>query len=140
MAGGKGGSELDELKAAVATFCERPDHHLSPAQLGQELIELRHVCDRLELEFSVSAARFAATEEYEDQGSVSPIDWIRHACKMSGHAASERVCVGEEAERLPLGFEAVADGQIGFAHLALMARTSDALPRSPSTQDFDEPR
>ena len=124
----------------MANFCERPDAHLTPAQLGQELIELRHVCDLLELEFSVSAARFAATEEYEDQGSVSPIDWIRHQCKMSGHAASERVCVGEEAERLPLGFEAVADGQIGFAHLALMARTSDALHRSPSTQDFDEPR
>src|SRR3981081_782160 len=144
MAGGKGGvapggSELDELKGAVATFCERPDQHPSPAQLGQEQVELRHVGDRLELEFSVGAACFAATEEYEDQGSVSPIDWIRHACKMSGHTAAERVCVGEEAERLPLSFEAVTDGQIGFAHLALMARPSSALHQSRTTQDFDEP-
>src|ERR1700716_1675713 len=85
-----------QLLAAVSTFCERPDRHLSPGDLGQELVALRHVCHRLELEFSVGAARFAATEESEDQGSVIPIDWIRHQCKMSGHAASERVCVGEE--------------------------------------------
>src|ERR1700716_1943544 len=90
------GGAIHQLQAAVAAFCDRHDHHLTPAELGQELVELRHLCDRLELDFSVSAARFAATEEYEDQGSVSPIDWIRHQCKMSGHAASERVCVGEE--------------------------------------------
>src|SRR3981081_3159455 len=106
MAGGKGGaapggSELNELKAAVAIYCERPDQHPRPAHLGQELVERRHVCDLLELEFSVGAARFAATEEYEAQGSVSPIDWIRHQCKMGGYAASERVCVGEEMERVP---------------------------------------
>ena len=99
---------------------------------------LRHVCDRLELEFSVLAGRFAASDEYEAQGSVSPIDWIRHSCRMSGHAAAERVCVGEEMERLPLSTEAVAAGRIGFAHLALMARTCSALEHSPTTTGFDE--
>src|SRR3984893_16761793 len=141
MAGGKGGvapagSGLVELLAAVSTFCERLGRYLSPAQLGEELVQLRHICDRLELEFSVSAARFAATDEYEAQGSVSPIDWIRHQCKMSGHAASERVCVGEELERLPLSTEAVGEGRIGFAHLALMARTSRGLHQSSTPKRF----
>jgi hypothetical protein len=80
----------------------------------------------------------AATDEYDVQGSVSSISWIRHQCRMSSHAAAERVCVGEEVERLPLSIEALEDGRIGFAHLALMARTSNALHESPTTQSFDE--
>jgi len=143
MAGGKGGvapqgSELTELLAAVRTFSERPHRHLSPGRLAQELIQLRHACDRLELEFSLSAARFAATDEYQAQGSITPIDWIRHQCRMSGHAAAERVCVGGEMERLPLSIEALEEGRIGFAHLALLARTSSALHESPTTKGFDE--
>src|SRR6202165_4397936 len=110
MAGGRGGvapqgSELTELLAAVRTFSERPDRHQSPGRLAQELIQLRHACDRLELEFSLSAAHFAATDEYQAPGSIPPIDWIRHQCRMSGHAAAERVCVGGEMERLPLSIE-----------------------------------
>jgi hypothetical protein len=143
MAGGKGGVapqgwELTELLAAVRSFSERPHRHLSPGHLAQELIQLRHACDRLELEFSLSAARFAATDEYEAQGSITPIDWIRHECRMSGHAAAERVCVGEELERLPQSITALEEGRIGFAHLALMARTSSALHESPTTRGFDE--
>src|SRR6202171_3415674 len=143
MAGGRGGvapqgSELTELLAAVRTFSERPDRHLSPGRLAQELIQRRHACDRLEVEFSLSAARFAATDEYQAQGSITAIDWIRHECRMSGHAAAERVWVGGEVERLPQSIEALEAGRIGFAHLALMARTSSALHQSASTQGFDE--
>src|SRR3981081_3433743 len=105
MSGGKGGagsrrSGLTALESAVGSFCQLPSHDLSAGELAEELIRLRHLCDLLELEFSESAARFAATDEYEAQGSVSPIDWIRHQCKMGGYAASERVCVGEEMERV----------------------------------------
>src|ERR1700730_5060187 len=85
------GEGVSDLVAAIEIFCERPKHHLSPRQLAQELTQLRHACDRLELEFSLSAARFAASDEYDLQGSVSPTSWIRHQCRMSGHAAAERV-------------------------------------------------
>jgi hypothetical protein len=135
---GPSSGAIVDLLTAVGTYCERPNRHLSSGQLAQELIQLRHACDRLELEFSLSAARFAATDEYEVQGSVSPISWIRHQCQMSGHAAAERVRVGEEADRLPQSVEAVNDGRIGFAHLALMARTSSALRESPTSDSFDE--
>src|SRR3981081_3042906 len=143
MSGGKGGvgsrrSGLTALESAVGSFCQLPSQDLSAGELAEELIRLRHICDLLELEFSESAARFAATDEYEAQGSVSPVDWIRPQCKMGGYAASERVCVGEEMERLPHSLEALCEGRIGFAHLALMARTSSALHTSATTRDFDE--
>jgi hypothetical protein len=44
--------------------------------------------DVLELKFATTAPSFAATDEYDRQGSVIAIDWIRHHCKMSGHAAA----------------------------------------------------
>jgi hypothetical protein len=46
--------------------------------LGYKLIGLRQAIDSLELEFAQTAAEFAGTNEYDEQGSTSPIDWIRH--------------------------------------------------------------
>lgn len=68
---------------------------VSDAQLGEELIHLRHQIDMMELAFSLRAAEFATTEEWEAQGSVSAIDWIRLNCHMTGNAAADRVAVGE---------------------------------------------
>jgi hypothetical protein len=108
------------------------------AALSAELIAMRRVIDRLELTFSAAAARFAATDEYERQESLSPIDWVRHHCRMSGHGAAQRVCVGEQLKRTPLTAMAVEEGLVGFGHLALMARTSQAITDSPTGTTFDE--
>ena len=143
MSGGKGGivsvePEIGNLLTAIDAFCARSKVGRSGRVLATELVELRHACDRLELDFSETAADFAATDEYEIQGSITPIDWIRHNCRMSGHAAAERVCVGEHAASLPQSTDALCDGQIGFAHLALLARTARALSESETAQSFDE--
>ena len=110
----------------------------SGPELGEELILLRRTCDLLELEFSETAGEFAASNQYEREGSVTAIDWIRHQCKMGGHAAADRVCVGGQLARLPLSSEALAEGQIGFAHLSLLAHTARALSAAPTGRGFDE--
>jgi len=46
---------------------------------------------------------------------------------MTGGAAADRVCAGEQKERLVQSVAAVAQGEIGFAHFALLARTSAAV-------------
>src|SRR5258708_26680692 len=95
----------------------------SDGQLAADLIHLRHAIDLLELEFSRDCATFAASDEYEVQGSTTPIDWIRHNCKLSGHAAAERVCTGNQLEALAASVEATLDSPIGYAPLPLMAPT-----------------
>ncbi len=124
---------IAELAAAIDRFCDREAAE-SPEAAGWELTHLRHQCDRLELEFSRNAATFAATDEYEVQGSISPIHWIRHHCHMGGGATADRVAVGELAQSLPQSTQATEDGQIGFAHLALIARTAAAVGNSRSTR------
>src|SRR5579864_9090072 len=100
---------------------------VSDAELGEELINLRHEIDMMELAFCSRAAEFAATEEWDAQGSVSPIDWIRLNCHMTGNAAADRVAVGERMAELPESLQALAATRIGFAHLAVMTRTADAV-------------
>jgi hypothetical protein len=46
---------------------------------------------------------------------------------MSGGAASARICAGQQVEHLGQSSKAMADGEIGFAHFALIARTSAAV-------------
>jgi Domain of unknown function (DUF222) len=100
---------------------------VSGTGLAERLIGLRNSIDLLELEFSRIAGDFAQTEEYDQQGFDSPISWLKENCHMSGGAAADRVCVGEQRERLADSLAAVAEGTIGFAHFALLARTSAAV-------------
>src|SRR5258708_15594494 len=104
--------------------------------MGVEQMKLRHECERHELEFSETAAQFAATSESDLEGSNGPIDWIRHNCMMGSYAAAERVCVGEQISVLPQSIDAMENNQIGFAHLALLARTANALSESDTSRGF----
>src|SRR5579864_1861647 len=108
----------------------------SGPELAEKLIQLRHVIDFLELSFAQTAADFAETEEYEEQGSVSAIDWIRINCHMTSSAAADRVRVGDHLDQLPDSVYAMARGEIGFAHLSVLARTAGALPDSFQESDL----
>src|SRR5260370_23700180 len=94
--------------------------------LGYKLIGLRQAIDSLELEFAQTAAEFARTDEYDEQGSTSPIDWIRHTCHMTSTSAAACLAVGKNLERLPVSGQSLQSGEAGFAHLTVMARTLNA--------------
>jgi hypothetical protein len=103
------------------------------------MVRVRHVLDLTELGFSRVAYSFAETTEFEDEGSVSPIDWIRHNCRMGAGTAADRVNVGRQMDTLQRSTKAVADGEIGFAHLSLIARTASMVEDSKSSGGpFDE--
>ena len=97
------------------------------AELASRLVELRHYIDDLELEFSELAAEFAQSRHWEHQGSNSAIDWLRFHCHMTSNAAADRVAVGERAVQMPESQLAMRDGEVGFAHLTVMARTANAV-------------
>ncbi len=100
---------------------------VSGAELAERLTQLAFAADMINLEFAKVAAAFAETDEYDEQGFDSPISWIKANCHMSGGAAADRVCAGEQLERLGRSVAAVGMGEIGFAHFALIARTSAAV-------------
>src|SRR5712671_6521807 len=81
------------------------------AEMLEELIRRRLRIDTDEIEFSLLAAKFAQTDEYDEQGFNSPIACLKAACHMRSGAAADRVCVGEELARLDRSAEAVACGE-----------------------------
>lgn len=97
------------------------------------LIELRAQIDALELEFSRLASEFAETGYWYYDGSNTAIDWLRFNCRMTSTAASDRLAVGRHVGKMTASVNAMEAGEIGFAHIAVMARTADAIRGS-----FDE--
>ena len=91
------------------------------------MMRKRKAIDLMELSFAEDAAAFASTDEYDELGFVSPIDWIRFNCHMTSGAAAASVAVGRTMDRLPRSVEAVSQGEIGLAHVTVMARTAEAL-------------
>ena len=133
-----GSEPIASVVRAVERLRARDRAGRAQAQVAQELIDLRHASDLLEVEFATVAAEFAASDEYERRGSATPVHWIRHSCNMTGHAAAGAVCVGEQMERLPNTVAALDAGDIGFGHVALLAGTARAASESPSASPFDE--
>ena len=63
----------------------------------------------------------------EDEGYNSPTDWLRFNCHLTDKVAGDRIKVGEHLPRLPMSLDYLRDGEIGYAHLAVMARTAAAV-------------
>ncbi len=95
--------------------------------LRERLIQRRHAIDQQELAFAQAAAEFAASDAWDEDGSVSAIDWMRFHCHMTAGAAANAIAVGKSLARMPESHQALGAAEIGYAHLAVMARTAQAL-------------
>ena len=95
---------------------------------AQRLIRMRYAIDLQELAFARACAEFAETDFYDEDGSNTPIDWIRINCHMTSQTAADRVAVGRQVPNLTHSVAAMAHGDIGFAHITVMARTANAVP------------
>jgi len=105
------------------------------ARLALDLVGLRREIDRLELRFSQAAAAFAATGLWDDEGFNSALDWIRINCRVTSNTAADRLSVGRRLADLDRSVAAMDAGEIGFAHVTVMARTAEAVGEA-----FDEGR
>src|ERR1700674_5410926 len=87
------------------------------AEEADELKQIFRQLDLLLLRASGVAARFAAKPYYEEQGYVSPIEWIRFECHQTSTAAADVIAVGENLERLPQTVRPGEDGESTLGHL-----------------------
>src|SRR5437660_5728731 len=94
--------------------------------LGEALIQIREAgIDPLEAVFATGVRRFDKSGEYKADGALSLTAWLRWKCKLSGGAAMERVEVARQLEKLPQIEAAFANGDVGFQHVAVLARTAE---------------
>jgi hypothetical protein len=101
-------------------------HEAEGEDLGEGLIQIRESgIDPLEAAFAGGVRRFDRSGEYRADGALSVTDWLKWKCKLSGGAAAERVEIGRQLERLPKTEAAFANGDLGYQHVALIAKTAD---------------
>ena len=106
---------------------------LEPEDLALRLLANQHKIDLLLLDQSVLAAEFVQTDLADAEGYATPHDWMRLNCHLTSNAVSDRVRVGEHMAELSETVQAVSRAEIGYSHLATMAKTAEAVG-----EKFDE--
>src|SRR5216684_8027331 len=106
--------------------------------LGDDLTELRRAMDRIEFQFSRRLDLFARRQGYVAFGFVTLISWLRRACRLSPGAASQHAELARNLPSLPDTSTALAAGDIGFHHAAVIAHSvtevgAEAVKRQEST-------
>src|SRR3977135_1748520 len=116
-----------DVQASAASQLAFEERSNEGAEVAEELRQVLHESDLLQLHAAGLAARFAATKYYDEQGYATPIDWIRFNCHQTTNAAADLIAVGKNLERMPESTQAVGRGEIGFAQLKPRARTASAV-------------
>jgi hypothetical protein len=131
MIEGAGGApvrpEIAHLFEAIRAVRNRPLAGLSGAQLHEEVIQVRRAGDLLELTFAETVRVHAGSDDELLPEYGSSIGFLRSEGLMASERAAEAIAVGEELPNLPATLAAAEAGEIGYAHLALMARTRQHL-------------
>src|SRR6266576_4830780 len=132
--GDRFGTPLARIKAALDDL-PRWLSGLDDVSLGEPLIEIREVIDRSESAFADGVRRFDKSGEYKADGALSLTAWLRWKCKLSGGAAMERVEIARQLEKLPETAAAFANGEVGFQHVAVLARTAEHVGAAAVRKD-----
>src|SRR2546428_10241396 len=101
----------------------------SPGELtaGDKLVQNQARIGLIQLEQSRLAAELAAGRQWDDEGFNGAYDWIRINCHVPANVAGDYLTVGKHLPELEQSVQAMFAGEIGFAHLAVMARTAEAV-------------
>jgi hypothetical protein len=105
---------------------------------AERLARLTTLLNTVELARAAQVAAYDASKEWEQAGYHSAVHYLRSACNLTGAAAVAARSVGRQASRLRQSAAAMRQGEIGFAHLALMASTAETLAEAQPAVAFDE--
>src|SRR5437870_4619654 len=132
----------ERLRRDADEYLDRVLDDLPSSDVTGRLRRLGYLRDRLSLAFSKEAARLSA--EFRDDEAADRLDaptageWIRHNCKMKSGAAYDSISVGEQLPRIAKCAQAMVEGEIGFAHLSVIARAASALSTTTPQSVFQE--
>ena len=113
----------DSLQSLISDLETEDIDPLPDTALAEAMVELRRTMDRLEFQFSRRLRVFSKRQGYATLGFVSLISWLRRACRLMPGAAMQHSEVARNLPSLPQTSTALASGEIGFHHAAVIARS-----------------
>jgi hypothetical protein len=100
---------------------------LPASAMAEDLEELRRLGNCIDAELNRRLRRFDKGGGYDATPAFSAASWLRWKCNFAPAAACDRVAVARELANLPQATEAFAEGEISYAHAAMIARTAERL-------------
>src|SRR5437899_12630772 len=103
---------VSSLIAEIERFCASA----SPVTGDRLAVDLREVArgrNLLDLKFSEMAAAFAQTGQYDAEGCIAPIHWMRLNCHLRSGASADRVVGAERGASLSKSICAVVSCAVG---------------------------
>jgi hypothetical protein len=113
----------EALQEIVADLESEDIDPLTDSALAEDMVDLRRTVDRLEFQFSRRLGLFSKRRGYVALGFVSLISWLRRACRLMPGAAMQHSEMARNLPSLPKTSTALAAGDIGFHHAAVIARS-----------------
>jgi hypothetical protein len=115
------------MDQALQRLREEELEALPAAAMGDDLQELRRHINGCEAEFNRRLHRFDKGGGYASTCALTAQAWLRWKCNFSPSAAADHVAVSRELASLPQATQAFAEGDISYAHAAMIARTAERL-------------
>ena len=109
-------SNVSGFFAALADF-------VPGSEVREDLAQLARVRHRLDLLMAQLAAQLDDSTNWKDEPYDSTCQFLREEGQLDTGSALRQLEAGHALAALPLSVEALEQGEIGFGHLALIART-----------------
>jgi hypothetical protein len=118
---------FQDIHQALQRLREEDLEALPASAMGPDMEEMRRLINGMEAECTRRLQRFDSAGGYGATQALTAQAWLRWKCNFSPAAAAGRVAVARELADLPQATQAFADGDISYAHAAMIARTAERL-------------
>ena len=103
----------------------------------ERLAELQRTISHLSLSFATTAANLiSAACNVSSDDARAVFDEIWDSCRISKHVLRDRICVGEQIDRMPQAVDAFYEGKFGFQHLSAIAHTAEQIGEARFNEDM----
>jgi hypothetical protein len=123
--------ELQNLESAAAEFEAGADlDFVDPARLSSVVNRLQGVLSRVVHRATARGEHMLAAQ--------SASTWVARQCQMSKSAASDRLCVGAQLEKLPRVAKALSSGEIGFQAASVICHLQERIGQVEAVLDEEQ--
>jgi Domain of unknown function (DUF222) len=130
---------MGNLQSAIDELATEDLQLAGPVAVAESLVEEFRQVERLQADALRRLAFVDASGAWAHEGSLSTQAWLRRHCRMAPGAAAERVRVARRLEELPEARDAFRSGDIGYAHVRLIAAAVNTSERCRDTAAEAEP-
>src|SRR5258708_36913511 len=121
------GEVFQEINSLLNRLQSEDLNSVPAESMGHDQIASQRICNRVQAEGLRRLRRFDSGQGYAPSGALSARAWLRWQLNLTADAASDRVAITRRRAGLAKTDQALADGDISYRHVALIAEAASQL-------------